>query len=571
MKTKTLKLILFSITIFLVMACSVFQPAESSNAPSVTSVELSDLDPNSYMKIGLGRIYKVKYSPDGKTLAVATSIGVLLYDTTSYELIRNVPDSFIDNLEWSPDGLQIAYATGSDIKILNLRSGEIVICNEKNRIMFIGDEISWSPDGQLLASSNTTDRDGAIYVWDTTTGKILQKIIHPDKRVSHRYPIGEGIDWSSDGNYLAVAYEFLNIVIPQRNSEVIIWDMTGKKPIVHRRWDVASVHENTVMKGLEWTPNDDYLVLGGDFISIYDAGNGAIISTLDAATANRFALSSDGKIVYLSDKENDVSVTSYSVPKLEKVREYKEGVRSPETIDASPKGDYIVAGNSFVDGFDVWDVQTANLIKTEYLNSHWNKGIVFSPNSEEFAVLAHDDTTYLYNTKDGQLLETIKKGEQNLSIGEKSWAIVGVGGKSFPVSKKSPDNMWLATIEEVQCQGLYCPEDFIFLTVHSTGTKEVLFSYKIDSSSTNLIEWSPDSRWLIATGSPERWGLTIYPIDLTLVPLQIIESTGTIESIAWSPNGKFIGATGYNGVIYLYKADKILNEFFNSNSGITIQ
>jgi WD40 repeat protein len=124
-------------------------------------------------------------------------------------------------------------------------------------------------------------------------------------------------------------------------------------------------------------------------------------------------------------------------------------------------------------------------------------------------------------------------------------------------------------LNEVPCQGVYCPEDFIFITVQSTKTDEILFSYKIDPSR-NIIRWSPDSNWLITTGSPVQWGLTIYSIDPTLLPLQIIESTGTIESVDWSPDGNLIAATGYNGVIYLYKTDKILEKFFNiKDSGIT--
>jgi WD40 repeat protein len=44
---------------------------------------------------GKGSILKVAYSPDGKLLAVATSIGIYLYDANTLDEVR-----FIDSSSW---------------------------------------------------------------------------------------------------------------------------------------------------------------------------------------------------------------------------------------------------------------------------------------------------------------------------------------------------------------------------------------------------------------------------------------------------------------------------------------
>ena len=43
-----------------------------------------NLPPGAVARLGKGEIHEVKYSPDGGTIAVASSIGIWLYDTHGY-------------------------------------------------------------------------------------------------------------------------------------------------------------------------------------------------------------------------------------------------------------------------------------------------------------------------------------------------------------------------------------------------------------------------------------------------------------------------------------------------------
>jgi WD40 repeat protein len=59
------------------------------------------------MRIGKGRINDIQYSPDGTRLAVASSIGIWLYDTATYQEVALVT-GYVDSVAFSPDGSTLA-------------------------------------------------------------------------------------------------------------------------------------------------------------------------------------------------------------------------------------------------------------------------------------------------------------------------------------------------------------------------------------------------------------------------------------------------------------------------------
>ena len=83
-------------------------------------------------RLGKGNINEIQHSPDGTRLAVACSIGIWFYDTTTYD--------------------EIALLTGRHMG--NVRSG------------------SFSPDGNTLASGSWE----RIHLWDTVTGVHLRTL-----------------------------------------------------------------------------------------------------------------------------------------------------------------------------------------------------------------------------------------------------------------------------------------------------------------------------------------------------------------------------------------------------------
>ena len=68
------------------------------------------LPPGAVMRLGLGEVNAVKYSPDGKYLAVATSIGIELWDAQTLKLVQFFRGHTrpVDSVAFSLDGRMLA-------------------------------------------------------------------------------------------------------------------------------------------------------------------------------------------------------------------------------------------------------------------------------------------------------------------------------------------------------------------------------------------------------------------------------------------------------------------------------
>ena len=125
-------------------------------------------------------LHDIEFSPDGTCLAVASDLGILLYDTQTYDkpdLLRHTLKRHLSEI-WSiafrPDGKILASA-GQDgtVRFWAVNSRQQIRTFEI--ILYPIGNIVFSPDGKTLASSSE-DIDGVnnAYLWDADTGKCLR-------------------------------------------------------------------------------------------------------------------------------------------------------------------------------------------------------------------------------------------------------------------------------------------------------------------------------------------------------------------------------------------------------------
>ena len=121
-------------------------------------------------RFGKGTITEMEYSPDGRRLAVAGSIGIWLYDVQTGEvldLLRGHTDKVID-VSFSSDGRTLASGSRDG----TVRLWDVVTGSHLHTITVVDrsgfhsvNSVAFSPDGKTLASGSS---DGTVLVWALT-------------------------------------------------------------------------------------------------------------------------------------------------------------------------------------------------------------------------------------------------------------------------------------------------------------------------------------------------------------------------------------------------------------------
>ena len=144
-------------------------------------------------RIGNGEINKIAYSPDGETIAVATTIGIFLHNSRNLEMQSHLADdNYITSLAFSPDGQVLASGSyDGTIRLWRIADGSLLRTLEEHTHLV--ESVAFSPDGQILASGAD---DRTIRLWQAADGSLLRTLEgHTDDVMS--------VTFSPDGQVLA--------------------------------------------------------------------------------------------------------------------------------------------------------------------------------------------------------------------------------------------------------------------------------------------------------------------------------------------------------------------------------
>ena len=183
--------------------CCVVQAAPS---PLISQLGLPD---GVKLRIGRGSVHSVDYSPDGRRIAAASSVGIWIYDALfgGEIALLGAHESWVNSAEYSPDGKRIVSA-GNDmtVRIWDADTGALLKTLEGHQDIVVS-SAAYSPDGKRIVSASD---DMTVRIWDAETGKAIKTL------KGHTSPVNWA-GYSSDGKTLASE---------SRDGTILLWDIS---------------------------------------------------------------------------------------------------------------------------------------------------------------------------------------------------------------------------------------------------------------------------------------------------------------------------------------------------------
>ena len=164
-------------------------------------------------RLGRGAIADLAFSPDGESLAVATTLGCWIYELTTMKPIAlwETERGLVSTISFSPNGQWIA--TSNWDGIIKVWEAETQRCTTKIQGWHRRtSELAFSPDSQYLAASGKDYGD--VYVWCAKTGQHVASFKMEGKREEDEQPPARfPICFSPDGQLLAYFTDWSTLTV----------------------------------------------------------------------------------------------------------------------------------------------------------------------------------------------------------------------------------------------------------------------------------------------------------------------------------------------------------------------
>ena len=291
------------------------------------------------LRLGKCNINELAYSPDGALLAVASSIGVWLYDAQTYQeraVLTGHTDDVL-SVAFSPDGQTLASGSRDDtVRLWDVATGTL-----QQTLTYTGSvsSVAFSPDGQTLASG-VDGWTGTIYLWDVATG-VLQYTL-----LAHKGGLSS-VAFSPDGRTLASVGGW--------DALVSLWDVaTGTF-----QQTLAGHTDLTFVRSVAFSPDGNMLAGAGGWrdktVRLWDVASGTLQQTLAGHTGSvtSVAFSPDGVMLVSGGEDGTVRLWDVATGTLQHtLTEYTSGVLS---VAFSPDGRTLASGSEDGTVF-LWDI-----------------------------------------------------------------------------------------------------------------------------------------------------------------------------------------------------------------------
>ncbi|MYD59788.1 MAG: hypothetical protein F4W91_01985 [Gemmatimonadetes bacterium] len=513
------------------------------------------------IRLGKGHISygdrAVAFSPDGQRLAVASGIGVWIYDVATLRELALFTGhtSYIYSVAFSPDGTMLASGSNDQmVKLWNMDKGENIATFHTARSV---SSVAFSPDGKILASGSG-EWDGTVKLWDVTTGRNIATLLgrytgfiysvafSPDGTMlaSGLFDdtfMGKTVDlWNVETRQNIATFEghtaFVNSIAFSPNGTTLA---SGSGDGTVKLWDMA-MRTNTAtfsghragVKSVAFSPDGTMLASGSEdgTIKLWDMMMRTNIATLVRHTdaVNSLDFSPDGRILVSGAEDNTVNLWDVATQNITTLSGHTGSVNS---LVFSPDGTTLASGSR--NGTVIWDVATQNITALAESNIGDIQSIAFSPDGTTLALGLNSGTIKLWNVATGYNITTL--AERMSSVTSVAFSL---DGTTLASGSDKTVKLWDVAKKE----------NIITLEGHTVNVTSVAFS----PDGTTLASGSKDNT-IILWNIPKRQNIAT------------LRHSSFVEAVVFSPDGTTLASGSRDKTVKLW--DVVTRENITTLSG----